>query len=257
MAISDAIKELNEPVNKLLVPVASSAGKTLQDIWELVFGGFGAYVEKKRVIRAKDIEDFKASLSNKVASIPSDQLIDPPLAIVGPALEASKYYFEEKELRELFANLIASSMNSSHSTIVHPSFVEIIKQMSALDAQNLALFSVENQTLPIAEIHLETSTSMKILQTNVFLSNPDVQDIDRQAMSITSLVKLGLLSVSYDKYLIDETEYRALDEHTEFLELKAEYPPNNEGKEVAVLSRGSVTLTPLGFAFLSVCFPDP
>ena len=119
---------LIEPVNKLLVPVASSAGQTLQDAWELAFGGFGSFVEKKRAERMHNVEAFKKSLQNEVAAIPADQVCEPKLSVIGPALEASKYYLEEPELREMFAKLIASSMTTDTSELVHPSFTEIIKQ---------------------------------------------------------------------------------------------------------------------------------
>lgn len=47
---------------KLFGPVAAAAGETLQDIWELVFGRLGNYVEKKRMVRRKALEDFKTTL---------------------------------------------------------------------------------------------------------------------------------------------------------------------------------------------------
>lgn len=69
---SDKINTVSEPINKLCVPLASSAGKTLQDMWELVFGPLGTFVEKKRIIRQKNLEDFKKSLKNKIATIPEE-----------------------------------------------------------------------------------------------------------------------------------------------------------------------------------------
>ena len=63
----------------LLGPTTEAAGKTLQDAWELVFGGFGTYVEKKRLTRKKALQDFKASLEDKVNCIPEKHLCDTPL----------------------------------------------------------------------------------------------------------------------------------------------------------------------------------
>ena len=102
MSIND--DKLIEPINKLLLPIASAAGQTLQDVWELIFGGLSVYVEKKRIARQNSIDSFKKSLIKNITSIPEDNLQEPPLSIIGPALEASKYYFEEPELREMLQN---------------------------------------------------------------------------------------------------------------------------------------------------------
>ena len=63
-------------------------------------------------------------------------------------MEASKYYFEEKELREMFSKLIVCSLNSSKSNMVHPSFIEIIKQLSSTDAILLKKISEYNDFIP-------------------------------------------------------------------------------------------------------------
>lgn len=124
MSISENIQLVSEPINKLLTPLASSAGKTLQDMWELVFGNFGNYVEKKRIVRLQALEDFKTSLETKVAAIPEERLCEPTLSIVGPALESSKYYFEEPDIREMFAKLISSAMDCETAPSVHPALYQ-------------------------------------------------------------------------------------------------------------------------------------
>jgi len=72
-------------------------------------------------------EHFENELRAKYNEIPDDKKCDPKLMISGPTLEALKYTFDEKELREMFLNLLASSMNADKSEIAHPSFVEVIK----------------------------------------------------------------------------------------------------------------------------------
>ncbi|MDO4927419.1 MAG: Abi-alpha family protein, partial [Turicibacter sp.] len=103
---------LSEPIKEVATPVAkslgSSAGNTLSTAWELVFGGLDTKLEKVRYKRQKSIESFKAELDNKIEQIPSENLIEAKMHIVGPILEASKYYFEEEDLRAMFSSLIAS-----------------------------------------------------------------------------------------------------------------------------------------------------
>lgn len=248
------IGNFTEPVNKLLVPLATSVGNTLQDAWELVFGSFGTYVEKKRLTRQKNLEDFKKSLEEKVLAIPEDRLIEPALSIVGPALEASKYYFEEPEIREMFANLIAASMDTQTASSVHPSFTTIIQQLSPLDAQNLACFCPTNyfESLPIAEYRTKDKQNNSYILnfTNVFLSNSFTQSIKQQSISIANLVQLGLINASYMQTLHD-SEYLPFKQTEEFLSLIKTCPVN---KRIEI-HHGIARLTPVGEAFCSVCLP--
>ena len=249
MELPDAFEKLSEPINKLLVPLASSVGSTMQDTWELVFGGFGVYVEKKRTVRLKALKEFKASLEQNIAAIPEERLCEPPLSTVGPALEASKYYFEEPEIREMFAKLIAASMDSRTTSNAHPSFTEIIKQMSPLDAQNLKYFAID--TLPVVEYRLtdpENAGRYKPLLRNVFLANPNECNIIRQAQSISSLERLGLIVTSYDNHLTNEAVYDAFDKTEYYMA----YAHADERPQITI-RRGIALPTPLGKQFILIC----
>lgn len=262
MAFSDAIKTVSEPVNKLLVPVSSAIGSTLQDAWELVFGGFGAYVEKKRAIRAKDIEDFKASLVQAITDIPVEHQTEPSLAIVGPALEASKYYFEEKTIRDMFVRLIAASADDRKNSATLTCFTEIIKQLSPLDAQNLSLFSASiNSALPVAQYvaRRKSDGGNAVAFTHAFLENTQFGDttdnLEIQAMSLSHLEQLGLVSIRYDSYLVDQSDKYKKYLSTEFYrKLEASYS-QDENISTEVIN-GFASLTPLGVAFRRICLSD-
>ena len=117
-------------LDSALTPVSQEIGARLSDIISLAF----TPIIKKRAVRDKNLESFLKILQNKVDNIPEDRLTEPPLNVVGPALEGiGKYYHDEEYLRELFASLICSSMQKNSR--VHPSFVEIIKQLSPSDAE--------------------------------------------------------------------------------------------------------------------------
>lgn len=249
MSDSNWLDKFSEPLNKLLVPVATSAGNTLQDTWELVFGGFGNYVEKKRIVRAKALLDFKNSLEGHVAAIPDERLCEPKLSIVGPALEASKYYFEEPELREMFAKLIAASMDTETTQSVHPSFAEIIKQMSPLDAQNFALFTHQ---FPVVEYYKTKrgSDSRVTLLSNVFLGNEKQTDLEMQSTSLSSLARLGLVQIEFEKTILAEKFYTEFFTTDYFLRLSAKLEATGY---LAGVTFGRAKATPLGKSFMNVC----
>lgn len=116
-------------LDSALTPVAKEAGERLADIVSLVF----TPVIKAKAKRDKNIELFLKELDDKVKKIPEEKLQNPPLHIVGPVVDnVFKFYHDEEYLRAMYSTLIASSMNSDNK--VHPSYIEIIRQFSVIDA---------------------------------------------------------------------------------------------------------------------------
>lgn len=112
-----------------ITPVAKETGERLADIVSLLF----TPIVKAKAKRDKNIELFLKELDKKVSSIPEEKLKDPPLSIVGPAIDnVFKFYHDEKYLRQMYSSLIASSMNSDCQ--VSPSYIYVIRQLSHSDA---------------------------------------------------------------------------------------------------------------------------
>jgi len=241
------MNELIEPINKLLVPIATSAGETLQNAWNYVFGRANLFFKKKQLALAME---FKNSVENNVTSIPAEHIQEPSMSIIGPALEASKYYFEEEELREMFANLVSAALDFRMNEDIHPSFTEVIKQMSTLDAQNLALIGAEAPVVEYRAVSPDGESHFALL-SNVFMSHPTVHDPKRQSISITSLVRLGLLSITYGMHLSEEN-YNRFDCIPICDELRLVISKMFPGCSLST-SEGLVCLTPFGEAFKHVC----
>ncbi len=215
----------------------------------------------------KALEDFKTSLEDKVNSIPSDKLCAPPLAVVGPALEASKYYFEESKIREMFASIISASMDSRKVSHVHPAFPIIVQQMSRLDAKNLERLHSSDDMLPICEYQVRCpdddlgdldlnkallfAAKMRVIRTNILLENIEDGNLDERAASITSLVRLGLIDLDYERSIIG-FDYQVFERIPEYLELLEEC----SSTELPYVQRGCIGLTPLGKDLCAICFSD-
>lgn len=242
---------LENATKNLTGPITSEAGTTLGDIWFLVFGNIKTAAEKRRLKYAHDLELFKKDLGEKVDSIPSERRIEPDLHIIGPALENAKYCVGKEDLRKMFSNLISSSIDTAKQYFVHPSFGEIIKQMSPLDAQNLFLFK-NTQGLPLAEIRLYNSDgTYNIVESVIFLSNPDVDDIKLQSQSISALCRLGLLEISASRIEPAET-YKFFYDH-EIYKMYAQMGSNAFFNLTTQLQCMQVRRTPLGESFIIAC----
>jgi len=121
-----AVKTLEKP--------AESIGNTFADLWYLIFGGISLAAEKKKLKYAFALEELKKELTEKHSKIQPEKLLEADLQIVGAALENAKYCVEKTELRKMYVNLIASSMDMDSANYAHPVFADIIKKMTPTDA---------------------------------------------------------------------------------------------------------------------------
>lgn len=167
-------------------------GKTLGQIWDIAIGNrIAAVYEKSKAKHNLNVEDFKSKLINNVSSIPKENIQDPKISIIGPALEASKYYFDEKEIRDMFANLIASSLDSTYNGLVQHSFVEIIKQLSSQDA--------------IFFKYLKDIKILNKLGNEYTFSSEDFPNPEPNIISLNNLKRLGLIDIRYNYEVYDST----------------------------------------------------
>ncbi|MGG3924923.1 DUF4393 domain-containing protein [Metabacillus fastidiosus] len=236
--------------------------KTFNNLWYFTFGKFDLFVDKMRIKHQKDRQEYEKEILLELSSIPEQNLIEPTMGIVGPALEASKFHIGEPELRKMFAKVIAASMDERMFQNVHHSFVEIIKQLSPLDAQNLNLFkNEESHVLPIAEFALRQDppgTGFTILARHIFLSNKNCQDINIAGMSITNLLRLGLIEIDYARIITREGEYDIFETHPYYIENKTKYGTIQYPKDPKLVDKffynpGIARFSPLGKMFINAC----
>lgn len=239
-------------LDKALAPPAQEIGNVLGNIFHLIFSPVYYPTQKYRIKQTANLKKFEEDIQKELEKIPEENLIEPPLNIVGPALEASKFHIEEEEVRRMFAKLIASSMDKDNSSSIHPSFVEIIKQMSSLDAINLKIIESAD-ILPIARYliqHTETS-GKNISSEHNFLSNSNCQDMSLIRTSITNLSRLGLINIEYSKWFSDEQHYEIFNQSPVFMAL---LNLKNRGDFFDVeIEKGVTSCTPLGKHFVRTC----
>lgn len=204
-------------------------------------------------------------LQQEISAIPDENLIEPPLSIVGPALNSAQYHIEEEVLRKMFSKIISSSMDNRKSSRAHHSFVEIIKQPSPLDASNLKVFQ-QRFKLPVVSYGIEAiinhiQGTLK-LYPHVFPHNPDCDDSIINASSLNNLQRLGLISIEYSGGLLDKSLYNNFEKYElinkitnrinsgEFFNTETSQDDGNKIEDISTLiNKGSAELAPLGKDF--------
>ncbi|WP_165544646.1 DUF4393 domain-containing protein [Pasteurella multocida] len=198
--------------------------ESLTQIWTLTLGRFfdNSY-QKYKIKQAADLEKYAKEVAENIEKIPEENIKEPKISVIGPALEASKFYMEEDEIRRMFAKLIASSMDKSQSDNIHPSFVEMIKMLSPLDAQNLYyLYHNGDETISTLRTTISETGGYTDHYKHFFLGNPECQDISLIEPSIDNLIRLKLVDVTYNAHKSDDSLYNKYRESPIFLNFKSE-----------------------------------
>lgn len=186
-----------------------SVGQTFADVWFLVFGGLSHAADKKQMKYAHDIECYHRELSTEISKISIDKRIEPNIQVTAQALENSKYCITSKELRKMYVNLISKSIDIDYATTIHPSFAEIIKQMSPSDAKILKTIPTTGD-IPIVDYIItdKNETMYKTKLSNVYLSNLPNIDIFKESEAISSLSRLGILNIDKNAKIENSQRYK-------------------------------------------------
>ena len=254
--------ELPDLVNKTLEPVATSIGVTLSDIWNGVFGGLSLWSEKKSLERSQNLEEYKRQLELKLSQISEENLQEPKVSIVGPAIEASKYYFESKEYREMFSNLIASASNKTMIGSVHTSFTDIIKQLEPNDAvllKNLMIHQIGfSLRFPVVRLKkILNNNSEDYIDKNFTIFDDSDESHLMNDFSIENLIRLNLISISYDAWFTNSDLYTPIESKPFIKAAKTKVEQSLVPNQTVNFSHGYGIITTYGMAFIKVCLSNP
>ena len=132
-AIGDTLKTAPTLYEDALQPTIQEVGKFVARIPRAINAAFSG-LDKWILNKEYAIDETKKLLAQKLADVDPEKIVEPEPYVAVPAIQAISYSMNSEELRNLYANLLAKAMNSDTKDFVHPSFVEIIKQMSPIDS---------------------------------------------------------------------------------------------------------------------------
>lgn len=214
-----------EVAKEALKEPAKEVGSEIADLLRILF----TPLQMAKIFRDAWLDDFKARILKKFEQIPIDRQISPPLEVIGPAIESSRYFIQQERMREYFANLIAHSCDSETVQAIHPAFVFFLTQMTSLDAEIIQLFRIEAEVkiglsvgnrpdhpapvmngtgikhyperfLPVVNYNLIHGTEMRTIYRNV-LELSEMSNVDAVSASIANLMRMGLIDVNYARNL--------------------------------------------------------
>ncbi|MFG0806040.1 DUF4393 domain-containing protein [Pseudomonas fluvialis] len=242
----DVVQPAAQEVGKALQTVAKTVHVALAPVSALVWG-------------YDQIKDFVSTkVAERLRNVPPENIVTPKPNIAGPALESLRYTGHESSLSDLYANLLAASMDKATASGAHPAFVEIIKQLTPDEAKLVGLF-VHPMAFPLLNVRWEYKNQTpeqsggKYVLVNFSLLGQQAR-LEFPHLTptyIDNLCRLGLAEVPAMYQYTAKGIYDALENAPEVLQAKAEIEANPEWSFNA--ERKGLRVTELGKQFAAIC----
>lgn len=253
--------DVNDVMDKTVNPLIGRASQTIISLWNMTFGLIDHFNDKINIKRELELESFKEKLESNTNAIPKENFKNPDIHIVGPALEKSKYFYNEEELRNMFAKLISSNMDNRLNGYLHPSFSSIISEMNSTDAKVLSTINGNDKfSKTIANIIFKSNANSAIFtpyKTNFYLPYSEI-DYEEASSSISNLERLGLIKIDYNFHFSDTSIYEPYKESLLYKACLIEHIQKKETDTVLAnyqldIQHGRITITKYGENFIKTC----
>lgn len=238
------------------IGVQNNYGLSVSDATQMAFEIFREYYPK---LRDEALAELEMLVEEKLNSVPKNCIVPPKPRIAVPTLQYASIT-EEQDVRELYANLLANSMNKVVKNGVHPGFVEIIKQLSPDEAKILK-YMKSNTTIPtitLRYVHndgggIDIIKNFSDVGEKVNCENPT--DV---AKYFDNLIRLGLfVSPGGLSSLTNKELYEPLKSHRWIEPHLAEERIKALGFDKFSFEESYITITSFGESFCSICLDVP
>lgn len=245
---------LKEIYGDLAKPGVQQAGKALSTVIGLgntLLWPVAMLNEKAKLALEHNLEKYREKLEN----IPEEDISEVPPEVGVPIAEKLSYVSNE-ELSEMYTELLAKASQKSQANLAHPSFVNVINNISPDEA--ILLKSIRKMSgLPFVEVRWKLKTKNEWQTLNPMLVGisclSDLQYPNNIHAYISNLEGLGIFQVRQDIFMVGENIYEPLEELAK--QAYAEIEKQVEDR-VIVFNRGKIEITSFAWLLLNACFSN-
>jgi len=253
-ALAEAAKSpglLKEIYGDLAKPGVAQVGKALSTIIGLgntMLWPAQLLNERARIALEANLERYR----QKLCEIPTERIVPVPPEVGVPIAEKLSYV-QDSELKELYLNLLAKGSALDTQSQAHPSFVNVINNLSPDEGALLKqLRSVHAQPFVYARFTNPATNHWAEIVEMSFPLLPEIRLAFPQNLVayISNFEGLGLVRVERNEFVVPESVYEPIEEG-----IRARFKDSSPLPEYPVLSckRGRINVTPFGRLFLSAC----
>lgn len=250
------MSESHEPLGEKLAPlvykdlgrpaareVGNAAGGVVRTLLSPI--NFAVWTIDQAMTWAQD------AVSQRFRRIPPERVTAPQSDVALPAIAALR--LAGPELREMFANLLATSMDRETAEKAHPAFVEIIKQLTPDEAKIVALLAQKTQ-LPVLNVReqepSDPSVRATVLRTfSLIGEEAGCQHPDLTPTYIDNVCRLGLAEIQHSA-IRGSYAYQELQQQPKVMAVVHDLAKQ---RRQAGMHPGTLSITSLGETFCFVC----
>ena len=267
--------------HKTINAVKKAAPKTVSAIDQALSGIFNIIGYPTNYVgeyARYSIQKLHSKLTEKLSDLPPDKVVAPPVHIAAPILEKSRFTADCDELHNMFASLLATSMNYDSQSLAHPAFIQIIENLSPLEAKILTTENFDHGYYPmvslrIQEIHNSPGSfsfskhglgneyrfafeGFPIIEHMVSYESLSSLSIDNLALSSSitnNFHRLGLFDFPQGSHVSSAKPYeRITDALKKYISERSQKEVLPPGKEYAIVPEAFI-LTEFGKQFIAAC----
>jgi hypothetical protein len=254
---AEAIKGVVEAVpiyQDLAQPAVQEVGKGLHTISKTIHVALAPI--SALVWGYDQIKDFVSTrVAEKLKNIDETKITTPNPTVAGPALEALRYTGHQESLRELYANLLASSLNVDSAKNVHPAFVDMIKNMTS-DEAKIMTFMATRVDYPLintkAVLKNDNGFIYKLFHVSLIGKDSGCEHPHFAPNYLDNLCRMKLLEIPQEMYLVGDHLYDPIISHKQVQEDKKRWE-TNENIARYDIEKCKVTITGFGKQFARAC----
>lgn len=186
----------------LLNPAAKTLGEALDGAVTVICSPLLMLGTVSKVLLHK----FSTEINQKINGIPQSNRDTSKLGLVIKAMEEARYQLTEDDVRSMYVNLIASTVDSRKNSVVNPRLATVVAQFGIKEAHIMKKLAQSESKLLLTSQLWEIDGSSDYWITPRFLSI-DNELTSEYASSIDTLKSLGVVDDFPDRALT-ETKYK-------------------------------------------------
>ena len=241
---------MDKVYDDVLHPALSEVGHALQGTVRVCLAPISVMVWSYDKIAAYLDEAIPRYFEER--KILKDKIVSPDPAIAVPTIEALRYANKDI-IKEMLVNILGASMNVETANFVHPSFVEIIRQITPDEAKILKQLPVKGLCEPLVDVEIEKDNAEGRFGVysnyGVIGYEADCEYPEKISLYVDNLKRLALVKIPENTFLIDEWRYEKIVNSVHYKDIVEEV--KKEG-EVFYVKR-MIGLTDYGMRLREIC----
>jgi len=253
--MSEAVKQSKDVLGKayddLIHPTAQPVGNIISLLPRTINICLGKW--QKWIINGEESIRLTAeAVREKAAKIPEEKLTEPEPYVAIPAIQQLSYCYDSEELREMYTNLLVASMNTDTKYQVHPSFVNIIKQLTPDEAKLLSYLAKApiQPLLSVRHILNANGEYVELVRHFTCISEQMCENPNGIYSYLDNLQRLGIITIMENLAIKSDELYKPLEEHAL---IKGYLKTPVKENERIIIVRQKFMVTMFGKDFIRIC----